>query len=417
MRILFCVGFQINLENELSGTGNWINGIIYNLKRYSSITNLEIGVCMIDSRIQNVESSLIDDIHIFKIPSVKNNKIKRLLANYALIDPHKNLLNDFKKIENLFKPEICQIFGYESQFVRLIGRIDIPIIIHFQGFKSALEYKYFQRITKRELNKHLTITDILSGSVPYFNKKKSRITSFMADFDSTLVQFVLGRTDWDRMVTRAVSPQASYFYCQEILREIFYKHEWKTPQNKSFRLFTTTGEGPTKNVDLIFEVANLLEKYHPSFNFTWHIAGIDEVSMIVKIMRKRGHKAKSIKLLGRLNSNELLKEILDCNLFVYPSGLDNSPNALMEAMLVGAPVLSNNSGGINTVVDNGKSGILVSEGEPFVMVGAIIELARNKKLLSEIGAKSREIALKRNDPELVVKQLECALMKIVDCED
>lgn len=417
MKVLFCVGFQIDLENEISGTGNWITTIIQNLKKHSSFDNLEVGVCMIDPKIKKTESALRNAIHVFKIPSLKGSKKRMLLANYGLLDPYLNLISDFKEVENLFKPNVVQIFGYESQFVRLFGQINTPILIHFQGFKLALNYKYFQRISKTELNKQITLKDVILGSIPYFNRKKSRITSYIDNFDLSLVQYVLGRTDWDRMVTKAVSPNASYFYCQEILREIFYNNVWVAPHNQIFQLFTITGVGSTKNVDLIFEVADLLHKYHSNFNFTWRIAGIDETSIIVKIMRRRGFKNDSIKLLGRLNSDEIVNEILNCNLYVYPSGMDNSPNALMEAMLVGAPVLSNYAGGISSIVEHGKTGVLVNEGEPFAMAGAIIEMASNKNLLVELGRNSRKMALQRNNPELIVKQLEYAFLKMLDFEN
>jgi glycosyltransferase involved in cell wall biosynthesis len=417
MRVLFCVGFPINLDNEISGTGNWILSLIKNILLFNNEEPITVAVCYVDPKIKDTEHTKLANFDLFKIPSFQNNKIKILASNYGIYDSYQNLTKNVDEVILNFNPNIIQIFGYESQFVRIIDKIDVPTIIHFQGFKRSIDYKYFQRISKRELYSVFNLKDFIFGSIPFFSKRKSKITSYINLFDCTKVKHVLGRTDWDRLITKAVSPNAVYYYCQEILRNSFYNSEWVYKENEVFSLFTITGAGATKNVDMIFEVDKLLAKYHPSFKYIWRVAGVDGKNTVPKIMSKRGFKSNNLKLLGKLSSDELISELHNCNLYVYPSGMDNSPNALMEAMLMGVPVLSNHAGGISSIVEHGKTGFLVTEGEPYAMTGAIVSLAEQKNFLKLLGKNSRKASLERNEPKNVIRQLLNAYHNILNKDE
>ena len=60
---------------------------------------------------------------------------------------------------------------------------------------------------------------------------------------------------------------------------------------------------------------------------------------------------------------------------------------------------------LNSVIDNNKTGILVNEGDPYVLAGAIIEMLENYDEAIKMGQKAREIALDRHNPQRVVNEL------------
>jgi glycosyltransferase involved in cell wall biosynthesis len=414
MKVLFCSGFPISLDEDIKGGGNWIKNLINSLIDFEP--RVEPLLVMIDPKVKQVEFDLYSKIPSARLPSFKNSIWKRLLFIRGWFDPYQNLVKDFKKVTEIFKPDIIQIFGYESQYIRLIGNTNIPIIIHFQGFKQAINFKEYNTKIHSRLSQSNSLKQIVIGNTYKNTEKTSAITSYLKDAKYVEVKYVLGRTDWDRWVTKVVSPYAKYFFCQEILRKEFFDHEWKIADYGTFRIFTVSKNSINKNIHLIIETVLLLEKFHPDFDFEWIIAGVKKSDYIPKYMNKNGKCSNRIKYLGNIGTNELVIKMLNSNLFVLPSAIENSPNALQEAMAIGMPVLSTFAGGVGSIIEHRKTGILVSEGEPYSLAGAILEIKNNPEIAIQMGQKARERALIRHDPELITKNLVLIYKEILNAQ-
>jgi glycosyltransferase involved in cell wall biosynthesis len=122
-------------------------------------------------------------------------------------------------------------------------------------------------------------------------------------------------------------------------------------------------------------------------------------------MRKRGLLTPNIKLLGIIDAEQIINEMLNAGLFVYPSAIENSSNAVQEAKLLGIPILCTYAGGMSSIITHNVTGILISEGDPYSMAGAILEMFHDYQHSAELGRNARISALKENDPNIVIKQL------------
>jgi colanic acid/amylovoran biosynthesis glycosyltransferase len=77
----------------------------------------------------------------------------------------------------------------------------------------------------------------------------------------------------------------------------------------------------------------------------------------------------AVEWLGFLNQKQLVEAFRSAHLFVHPSrtGQDGNregvPNAMLEAMATGLPVVATRHGGIPEAVEHGHSGLLVEEGD------------------------------------------------------
>lgn len=61
-------------------------------------------------------------------------------------------------------------------------------------------------------------------------------------------------------------------------------------------------------------------------------------------------------ILGTLNETDMCERYSRANVFILPSAIENSPNSLGEAMLVGIPVVATDVGGVKNLMTDKKEG-------------------------------------------------------------
>jgi glycosyltransferase involved in cell wall biosynthesis len=86
------------------------------------------------------------------------------------------------------------------------------------------------------------------------------------------------------------------------------------------------------------------------------------------------------------------------DLFVLPAvhdrkgNVDGLPNVILEAMASGLPVVASGISGIPLAVENGRTGLLVPEGEPSRLLEALLELLGDRGQAREMGERGRRKA-------------------------
>ncbi|HRZ87376.1 MAG TPA: glycosyltransferase [bacterium] len=83
------------------------------------------------------------------------------------------------------------------------------------------------------------------------------------------------------------------------------------------------------------------------------------------------------------------------DIFVFPSLIEGMPNAVLEALCAGLPVVASAVGGIPEVVADGVSGLLVRPGDATALGEAVVRLAGDAALRGRIGSEGRRAALGR----------------------
>ena len=83
------------------------------------------------------------------------------------------------------------------------------------------------------------------------------------------------------------------------------------------------------------------------------------------------------------------------DVFAFPSRLEGVPNAVLEAMGAGLPIVATTIGGVLDLIEEGKSGVLVPPGDPEALAAALDRLIRNAPLRADFGydARSRAVEL------------------------
>ena len=118
------------------------------------------------------------------------------------------------------------------------------------------------------------------------------------------------------------------------------------------------------------------------------------------ILAAKKDMGKHIKFLGLREDVPRLLSIMD--LYCLPSWREGMPRSIIEAMMMGKPVLATNIRGSREQVINNKTGILVSIKSSLELKNAMIELINNKNMSIEFGIKGRKRALELYNEDKIV---------------
>ncbi len=90
---------------------------------------------------------------------------------------------------------------------------------------------------------------------------------------------------------------------------------------------------------------------------------------------------------------------------VMPSFSEGMPNAALEGMLFGLPLLATNVGGIPEVVLDGATGLLVNAGDENALASGMLKLAEDSRLRASLGNSGRERVMAYFDPKVRAKRI------------
>jgi glycosyltransferase involved in cell wall biosynthesis/O-antigen/teichoic acid export membrane protein len=82
--------------------------------------------------------------------------------------------------------------------------------------------------------------------------------------------------------------------------------------------------------------------------------------------------------------------LAECSFTVLPSLTEGMPNAVLESLAHGRPVVASAVGGVPEILDRG-GGILVHPGDPEALAGAISTLLADPALVADLGAEGRAL--------------------------
>ncbi len=313
-----------------------------------------------------------------------------------------------KTVEN-YKPDLIHVFGTEWPFGLIAKYTDIPVVVHMQGAiapyynaKYPPGYNIFTYICAMKGNFARYIWYCIQSI-----KQKSREKMERQVFEN--VKYYMGRTCWDKAVTKIYNPERMYFHVDEALRPAFInsKVTWNlNEQNlKKLKLVTVGCSTLYKGLDMMIKTAKLLKQLN--VDFEWNVVGHlpNEFRMMVEYKEKKKFSDCNINILGFMQPEDMTTLLCNSTMYVHTAYIENSPNSLCEAQILGVPVVSTNVGGISSLVGDGVDGILVPANDPFRMAYEILSLYNDKNRMRDYSIKGMARAKERHNPENIAKDL------------
>jgi glycosyltransferase involved in cell wall biosynthesis len=310
-------------------------------------------------------------------------------------------------IVNTFKPDLVHIHGTERFYAQMMSKnlVQCPVVISIQGIMDAYSewYRWFGKLPLKDVIAATATTSFkFSGLLWDLMEARQRAKREREYFRKG--RYFFGRTDWDKAYLSYFNDRAIYFKVNRALRQPFWRHQWNIDHCKRHRIIFTNARHPRKGVELLLEAVKRLKPMYPDIEIVL-IGGLGYGAYTRYLDKKIKSLDGSVKFLGPMNADGVARQICKAHVFVSASYIENSPNSVAEAQLVGMPVVSSYTGGVPSMIEDGKNGLFFPTGDIPLLVKKIKNVFENDSLAINIGENARGIAIKRHDPQEIVNSI------------
>lgn len=407
MRVLWFTNTS-SCYSEQSGKGynggGWIASLEEELKKSSDV---ELGVCFYSRNAIISKKEKQGGTVYYILPRPKKTLYYSLITilgkDEQSSEMHEKIaMPDLLNVIDDFRPDIIHVFGSENIYGLVAKYIRIPLILHIQGILSPCYNAFLPPFISwkdytGQTNSLISKFRLLSEKISWRRNSLTERRMFKH------IKYFMGRTDWDKMVLALFNPSGKYYYCSEMLRDVFYLSEKKRNIPNKPLFVTTISSQLYKGFDILLKTAYVLKEII-NIDFEWRVYG--DISPVF-IEKKFGinHSDVNVVLMGIASAEKIKESLLSCTAYIHTSYIDNSPNSLCEATLLGVTSISTNVGGIPSLIENGKTGYLVPANDPYQMAYLMKYIMDHKDKNIEIGLAARRIAVERHDRNKIMKRV------------
>lgn len=369
--------------------GGWLQGLADSI----DMDIVKLSVCFISYEIHEEIHGVADNMVYYGLP---------------LNDRREDLVDTFEKIIKLANPNVIHIFGSEYVHSNSMTRACIKlgcinnVLLSIQGLVSVYARHYTTGIPLF-WKYYITLRDIVySNTGIYVGQRDFRKRGIVEENTLKHLRHISGRTDWDRACVFHINPDAEYHFCNETLRKPFYEHEWRLENCKKHSIFISQGNYPVKGLHFMLEALPLILKHYPDTMV--YIGGSDVVNLEANwkgsLLRESYGRyllslIKKYKIQNNICFAGVLDEIAMCNhflkshVFVSTSTIENSPNSLGEAMILGVPVVSSDVGGVRNLIKHDEEGFIYQHDAPYMLAYYIMRIFSDDNLATKFSERAR----------------------------
>lgn len=393
---------KLNMSSEV--LGGWVESMA---TRLSSYEDIELAIaCKCDENVSFSEES--DNIRYYSLSYSQNTELSKLIS-------------DCSKIISEFSPEIIHIEGTEFLHSKAMlcaaKEKNIPAVVSMQGILNGYYNYQCGQLPIDDMMFSKSLTDIFSAWILHLRKTqwfRPRMKSEKEIIENA--DYILGRTTWDRAHSYAINPKAKYYPCSRILRTPFYEEKWSLEKAERHSIYVGNGYNALKGVHFVVMALPYLIREFPDIKV--YVAGYKPYTENDKrSFLKKGYAAYLKKLIydlgvqdyieftGPLKADQVAEKLSKVNAYVLCSTIENSPNTLGEAMMVGTPCVAAYVGGVSDMAEDGKEALFYRSDDPKLLAWNIKRIFDNDELALSLSEAGKKKALITHDAERNVQML------------
>lgn len=381
--------------------GGWISTMIAQLSRAEGV---RVGVAM--------------RAPVPALKVVEHDGVTYLAVPQARSDPFDVSQADVERVLELFQPDLLHAEGSEMAYTRrFLKTWNGPKLLSMQGVINGYEPYELGRLPIWNMLLSMRPRRTLPALALLVNKRIRFMPRLKKEQESlAMVQHVMGRTPWDRAQAYAHNPAARYYSCSRILREHFYARRWNAESMERHSVFIGNAASPRKGAHFVIEAVAQLRSEYPDIRL--YIAGEKPGESRLKALF--GYPAylmdlirelrleQSVEFLGVLPGDAMAQRICRSHVFVLPSIIENSPNTLGEAMVMGVPCVAAYVGGVPGMAADEEEALLYRADDPRMLAYQIKRLFDSPELCASLSQRAAARARRTHDPETNLRALVAA---------
>lgn len=312
-----------------------------------------------------------------------------------------------------FDPALIHIHGTEHSLAKAVCMANeggIRTVANIQGLAGPYMRYADGGLSLREKWTNVTPLDFYRGTFLLNAKRSFKHRAECENYVLTHISDIVGRTKWDYDHVMSVNSKLRYHFMNETLRDSFYeKPLWDYTRCKKHTIFVSNSGSPLKGAHQIIKALPIILRSFPDtvVNFCGSSVMSDKLKdmlhfqgyhLYLRRLVKRMHLQEHVRFLGMLSEAQMKQQFLDANVYVMPSAIENSPNSLCEAQILGTPVVASYCGGTPTLLTDGQTGYFYRYEEYEQLAQLVIMLFRKRDGIG-LSAAEMEVAGERHDRE------------------
>lgn len=333
------------------------------------------------------------------------NGIRYFSLSYSGKNDYGKLTTQSKDIIEKFNPDIIHIEG--TEFIHAKAMLDtanglnIPAVVSLQGILNG-QYNYqCGQLQVDDMLLSGNPTEMFAGLIMHLRKTrwyKPRLKAEREIIENA--KYIIGRTTWDMAHSYALNPDAQYFSVPRVLREPFYNTHWDINKMQPHSIYVGNGYYPLKGLHYLVMAVPLLAREYPDLKI--YVAGYkpyednDSRSFIkkgyaayLKKLIKDNEAEQYIEFTGPLSARQVADKLASVNCYVLTSAIENSPNTLAEAMLVGTPCVASYVGGVPDMATDGKDALLFRNDDHKLLAWQVKRIFDNNELALNLSSDAK----------------------------
>lgn len=345
------------------------------------------------------EEYQVDGITYFMVPSKNMSKTDSRQVEFC------------REALKRFSPDLIHIHGTEYSLAKALCMANegkIKTVANIQGLAGPYTRYADAGLSLWDKWTNITPLDFYRGTFLLNAKRSFRLRTECENYVITHITDIVGRTQWDHDHAVTVNPDIHYHFMNETLRDSFYEEpNWSYEACVKHTIFVSNSGSALKGAHQMLKALPIILKQYPDtvVNFCGSSVMSNDLKAMIKFqgyhlylrrLVKRLGLEEHVNFLGNLTELQMKQAYLDANVYVLPSAIENSPNSLCEAQILGTPVVASYCGGTPTLVEDGKTGYFYRYEEIEMLAQRVMQLFRESDFAT-ISKNEMEAALIRHD--------------------